>query len=96
MSKERRELAKKLHVDSTNPILSKQLHEIALVAFRAHVGVTTTMSVFIPASIAIAATRVVSQGVWNTPKADLIVQNQNELEEMKVPEHSIKAFMRNL
>src|SRR6202035_5529995 len=52
---ERRGLAKKLHVDpyTTNPILAKQLDDFALVAFRAHVGVTTTMSVFIPGSMAI-------------------------------------------
>jgi len=78
---ERRELAKKLHVDpyTTNPILSKQLDDFALVAFRAHVGVTTTMSVFIPGSMAITATRVVSSWVWDTPRADLIVQNQKKL-----------------
>jgi hypothetical protein len=63
---ERRELAKRLHVDpyTTNPVLSKQLDDFALTAFRAHVGVTTTMSVFIPGSIAITATRVVSTWVW--------------------------------
>jgi hypothetical protein len=74
-------LAKKLHVDpyTTNPILSKQLDEIALLAFRAHVGVTTTMSVFIPGSIAITATRVVSQWVWDTPRADLIFLPSPEL-----------------
>ncbi len=78
---ERRELAKKLHVDpyATNPILSKQLDEIALLAFRAHVGVTTTMSVFIPGPIAITATRVVSQWVWDTPRADLIFLPSPEL-----------------
>jgi hypothetical protein len=66
---ERRELAKKLHVDpyTTNPILSKQLDDIALTAFRAHVGVTTTMAVFIPGSIAITGTRIVSTWVWDTP-----------------------------
>jgi len=51
---ERRGLAKKLHVDpyATNPILSKQLDDFAVVAFRAHIGVTTAMSVFIPGSMA--------------------------------------------
>jgi hypothetical protein len=94
---ERRELAHKLHVDpyTTNPILSKQLDEIALTAFRAHVGVTTTMSVFIPGSMAITATRVVSQWVWDTPRADLIVMNRKKMEDLTVPEPSIKAFMRN-
>ena len=94
---ERRELAKKLHVDpyTTNPILSKQLDDFALVAFRAHVGVTTTMAVFIPGSMAITATRVVSTWVWDTPKADLVVQNQNKLKELGVPETEIRAFERN-
>ena len=94
---ERRELAKRLHVDpyTTNPVLSKQLDDFALTAFRAHIGVTTAMSVFIPGSMAITATRVVSQWVWDTPKADLIVQNQNRLEELKIPPSDIHAFMRN-
>jgi hypothetical protein len=94
---ERRELAKRLHVDpyTTNPILSKQLDDFALTAFRAHVGVTTTMSVFIPGSAAITATRIVSTWVWDTPKADLIVMNRKKLEDMLVPQQNIKAFMGN-
>ena len=94
---ERRELAKKLHVDpyTTNPILSKQLDDFALTAFRAHVGVTTTMSVFIPGSMAITATRVVSQWVWDTPRADLIVKDEDALHELHVPEPHIRTFMRN-
>jgi hypothetical protein len=94
---ERRELAKRLQVDpyTTNPILTEQLDDIALTAFRAHVGVTTTMSVFIPGSIAITGTRIVSTWVWDTPRADLIVMNQNKLEELSIPEATIKSFMRN-
>jgi hypothetical protein len=94
---ERRALAKKLHVDpyTTNPVLSKQLDDFALVAFRAHVGVTTTMAVFIPGSMAITATRVVSTWVWDTPKADLIVQDEKGLKRLNVPETVIRAFMRN-
>src|SRR5215469_3427786 len=94
---ERRELAKKLHVDpyTTNPILSKQLDDFALTAFRAHVGVTTTMSIFIPGSMAITATRVVSQWVWDTPRADLIVMIRKKLEALLVPQQQIKAFMSN-
>jgi hypothetical protein len=94
---ERRELAKKLHVDpyTTNPVLAKQLDDFALVAFRAHVGVTTTMSVFIPGSMAITATRMVSTWVWDTPRADLIVKNQKALQELQVPDQTIKTFMRN-
>src|SRR5262249_4005524 len=94
---ERRELAKNLHVDpyTSNPILSKQLDDIALTAFRAHVGVTTAMSIFIPGSIAITGTRIVSTWVGDTPRGDLIVMNQNKLRGLGVPEHDVKAFMRN-
>jgi hypothetical protein len=94
---ERRELAKKLHVDpyTTNPVLAKQLDDFALTAFRAHVGVTTTMSVFIPGSIAITATRVVSSWVWDTPKADLIVRDEKTLQRLNVPATTVKTFMRN-
>jgi hypothetical protein len=94
---ERRGLAKKLHVDpyTTNPILAKQLDDFAVVAFRAHVGVTTAMSVFIPGSMAITATRVVSTWVYDTPRADLIVQNQKKLQQMGVPDATIHAFMGN-
>src|ERR1700758_1064262 len=94
---ERRELAKKLHVDpyTTNPVLSKQLDDFALVAFRAHVGVTTTMAVFIPGSMAITATRVVSTWVYDTPRADLIVKDEDALHELQVLDAHIRTFMRN-
>src|SRR5271156_7183681 len=94
---ERRGLAKKLHVDpyTTNPVLSKQLDDFALVAFRAHVGVTTTIAILIPGSMAITATRIVSTWVWDTPKADLIVQDEKGLRGLKVPEKDIHTFMHN-
>lgn len=58
-------------------------------------GVTTAMSVFIPGSMAITATRVVSTWVYDTPQADLIPQNQKKLQEMNVPDANIHAFMGN-
>jgi hypothetical protein len=94
---ERRELAKRLQVDpyTSNPILSKQLDDFALTAFRAHVGVTTTIGVLVPGSMVITATRIVSTMVWDTPKADLIVMNRKKLEELSVPPQTIKMFMNN-
>jgi hypothetical protein len=94
---ERRELAKRLHVDpyTTNPVLSKQLDDFALTAFRAHVGVTTTMAIFIPGSTAITATRIVSTWVWDTPRADLIVRVEKILQHLNVPATTIKTFMGN-
>jgi hypothetical protein len=93
---ERRELAKKLNVDpyTTNPILSKQLDDVALTAFRAHLTVTVGMS-FIPGSVAISATRIVSQWVWDTPKADLILDNQKRLEAMGIPETTVETLQKN-
>jgi hypothetical protein len=94
---ERRGLAKRLHVDpyTTNPILSKQLDDFALTAFRAHVGVTTTIGALVPGSMIITATRVVSTMVWDTPRADLIVMNRKKLEELLVPPQTIKTLMNN-
>jgi hypothetical protein len=94
---ERRELAKKLHVDpyTTNPVLSKQLDDFALTAFRAHVGVTTTMAVLIPGSTAITATRIVSTWVWDTPRADLIVRVEKTLQNLHVPATTIRTFTSN-
>lgn len=94
---ERRELAEKLHVDpyTTNPVLAKQLDDFALTAFRAHVGVTTTMAVFIPGSIAITSTRIVSAWVWDTPRADLILRVEKIFERLNVPAETIRAFMNN-
>jgi hypothetical protein len=45
--------------------------------------------------MAITATRVVSTWVWDKPKADLIVQDQNTLDQLGVPDHVIKTFMQN-
>jgi hypothetical protein len=53
------------------------------------------MSIFIPGSMAITATRVVSSWVWDTPRADLIVQDEKGLRELNVPEATIHTFMRN-
>jgi hypothetical protein len=53
------------------------------------------MSVFIPGWMAITGTRVVSTWVYDTSRADLIVQNQKKLQEMNVPDASIHAFIDN-
>jgi len=53
------------------------------------------MAVFIPGSMAITATQIVSIWVWHTPKADLIVMNEKKLGGMNVPEQRIDTFIRN-
>jgi hypothetical protein len=95
---EHRELAKKLDVDpyTTNPVLAPLLDEIATVAFTAHVGVNVAMSVAVPGSIAITGTTMVSNWVWDTPRADLIVRNKNKLKALGVPDATINAFTNNI
>jgi hypothetical protein len=94
---ERRELAKKLGVDpyTTNPVLAKKLDEIATTAFRAHVGVNTAISVFVPASIILTGVRTMDNLVWDTPRGDLIVLVENKLQELQVSPTQRSLFMHN-
>ncbi len=94
---ERRELAHKLHVDpyTTNPVLVPLLDKIATAAFRAHLAVNVAISAAVPGSMAITGTTMVSNWVWDTPRADLIVRNQNKLKELGVPDQTIRAFINN-
>lgn len=93
----RRELAKKLSVDpyTTNRILAKKLDEIATTAFRAHVGVNTAISVFVPASIILTGVRTMDNLVWDTPRGDLIVRVENKLQELKVSPAQRSMFLHN-
>jgi hypothetical protein len=94
---ERRELAKKLGVDpyTTNPVLAKKLDEIATTAFRAHVGVNTAISVFVPASIILTGVRTMDNLVWDTPRGDLIVLVEKKLQELKVSPTQRSLFLHN-
>jgi hypothetical protein len=94
---ERRELAKQLGVDpyTTNPVLAPLLDEIAEVAFTAHAGVNLAISAAVPGAMAITGVRMISNWVWDTPRADLIVRNRNTLKGMGVPEETIRSFMEN-
>jgi hypothetical protein len=94
---ERRALAKELKVDpyTTNPVLAKQLDDVAWVSFTGRLGVNAVMSVAVPGSIAITATKFANDLVWDTPRGDLIVRNETALRDLGVPEKSARAFMKN-
>ena len=94
---ERRALAKSLGVDpyTTNPVLAKKLNDMAWVAFSGRVGVNTLISVFVPASIAISATTFTNSLIYDTPAADLIVRNQQQLTNMGASEPDTQALMKN-
>jgi hypothetical protein len=94
---ERRALAKSLAVDpyTTNPVLAKKLSDTAWVAFSGRVGVNTLISVFVPASIAISATSFTNSLIYDTPAADLIVRNQQQLTGMGASQPDTQALIKN-
>ena len=94
---ERRTLAKELKVDpyTTNPVLAKQLDDVAWVSFTGRLGVNVVMSVAVPGSMAITATSFANDLVWDTPRGDLIVRNETALKDFQVPEKTARAFMKN-
>jgi hypothetical protein len=94
---ERRALARELKVDpyTTNPVLAKQLDDVAWVSFTGRLGVNAVMSVAVPGSMAITATKFANDLVWDTPRGDLIVRNETALKALEVPEKSARAFMKN-
>jgi hypothetical protein len=94
---EHRELAKQLDVDpyTTNPVLTPLLDEIAQVAFTAHACVNLAISAAAPGAMAITGVTMISNWVWDTPRADLIVRNQNSLRQMGVPDANARSFMNN-
>jgi hypothetical protein len=94
---ERRALAKELKVDpyTSNPVLAKQLDDVAWVSFTGRLGVNVVMSVAVPGSMAITATRFTNDLVWDTPRGDLIVRNETALRDLEVPAAPARAFMKN-
>lgn len=93
---ELRALAKQLRVDpyTSNPVLAQKLHEFAKVAFVAHVATNTLISVAVPASMAITATNVTRDLVYDTPAGDLVARNTAALQAMGVPDDGIQAFQQ--
>ncbi|HEV7731965.1 MAG TPA: hypothetical protein VGR62_07375 [Candidatus Binatia bacterium] len=96
LEQERRKLAKQLGVDpyTTNAALSAKLEEFAKVAFYGRVGLNTLISVMVPASIIITGTSATRDLVYDTPRGDLIVRNENALRAMGVGDGSVRALQR--
>ena len=91
---ERRKLAKQLGVDpyTTNTALAAKLDEFAKVAFYGRVGLNTLISVAVPASLVITSTSVTRDLVYDTPRGDLIVRNENALRAMGAKDEQIRAL----
>ena len=91
---ERRKLAKQLGVDpyTTNAALAKKLDEFAQVAFYGRVGLNTLISVVVPASLAITGTSATRDLIYDTPRGDLVVRNEDALRAMGVGDPQIRAL----
>jgi hypothetical protein len=94
---ERRQLAKELHVDpyTTNPILSKQLDEVAWTSFSARLGVNTAISIAVPGSLIITGVRAADDLVWDTPRGDLIVWVEDHAAKLNLSKEQVDAFTHN-
>jgi len=94
---ERRALAKRLGVDpyTTNHVLSEKMNDVAWVAFSGRVGLNVVISVAVPFSMAISATSITNDMVWDMKPADLLNLDEQKLKEMGVPDDVVQAMLRN-
>lgn len=94
---ERRALAKRLGVDpyTTNHVLSEKMNDLAWVAFSGRVGLNTVVAVVVPFSLAISATTITNDMVWDMKPADLLTLDEKKLRDMGVGEDRIAALLGN-
>ena len=92
----RRDLARRLHVDpyTSNPILTRKLNHAAWIMFSARITVDAAMMA-VPASIAISGVEFTNDLVYQTPKADLVLLVQNQLQNMGLSSVEIAGFTTN-
>jgi hypothetical protein len=94
---ERRALAKRLGVDpyTTNHVLSEKMNDLAWVSFSGRVGLNTVVAVVVPFSMAISATTITNDMVWDTKPADLLLLDDKKLKEMGLSQDRVSAMIRN-
>jgi len=94
---ERRALAKRLGVDpyTTNHVLSEKMNDMAWASFSGRVGLNTVIAVVVPFSMAISATSITNDMVWDMKPADLLTLNEKKLKEMGVSDDRVAALIQN-
>ncbi len=94
---ERRALAKRLGVDpyTTNHVLSEKMNDLAWVAFSGRVGLNTVVAVVVPFSMAISATSITNDMVWDMKPADLLNLDEQKLKDMGIPQDRATALLHN-
>jgi hypothetical protein len=92
----RRELAKQVGVDpyTTNPVLAKQLDDIAWAAFAGGLGITALKAV-VPASMVLSTSTMLTDWVYDTPPGDLKVRNEKALLAMGVSQEAVDHLLRH-
>jgi hypothetical protein len=92
----RRQLAKQVGVDpyTTNPMLAKQLDDIAWAAFAGGLGVTALKSM-VPGSMVIGTSAMLADWVYDTPPGDLKVRNEKALLAMGVSQEVVDHLLRH-
>ena len=94
---ERRALAKRLGVDpyTTNHVLSAKLDEMAWYAFSGRLGVNIVETVVVPFSLALSATSITNDMIWDTKPADLLNLDNAKLRTMGAADADVQALMGN-
>jgi hypothetical protein len=94
----KRRIAKQVGADpyTTNPVLAKQLDDLARAAFAGGVSLDVALAVTTAGvATAISATATVSNLVWDKSPEDIRTINENKLAAMGVSKDTVRAFVTN-
>jgi hypothetical protein len=98
LNKAKRQIAKQVGADpyTTNPVLAKQLDDLARAALAGGVSLDVALAVSTAGvATAISATATVSNLVWDKSPEDIRTINQNKLAAMGVGPDTVRAFVTN-
>jgi hypothetical protein len=98
VNKAKRRIAKQVGADpyTTNPVLAKQLDDLARAAFAGGVSLDVALAVSTAGvATAISATATVSNLVWDKSPEDIRTINENKLAAMGVGADAVRAFVTN-
>ena len=98
VNKAKRRIARQVGADpyTTNPVLAKQLDDLARAAFAGGVSLDAALAVSTAGvATAISATATVSNLVWDSSPEDIRTVNEKKLAAMGVGADTIRAFVTN-
>ena len=98
VNKAKRRIAKQVGADpyTTNPVLAKQLDDLARAAYAGGVSLDVALAVSTAGvATAISATATVSNLVWESSPADIRTLNERKLAAMGVGADTVRAFVTN-